>query len=161
MCSSDLVAPDSLPLVSIWRWSAFFVGLTLCLMIYSPSDLLFPKQATTAFGAITDRWIGLNSEQFPYTLDAEEEDFVEKAEDLLADDDAVVLNIPSDGSSFLYGIDNINLFYRRDEGIGSESETAQSRIIREGLHELQTNPEVADAVRSTGAKYLQIGRAHV
>ncbi len=148
------VAPDSLSLVSIWRWSAFFVGLTLCLMIYSPSDLLFPKQATTAFGAITDRWIGLNSEQFPYTLDAEEEDFVEKAEDLLADDDAVVLNIPSDGSSFLYGIDNINLFYRRDEGIGSESETAQSRIIREGLHELQTNPEVADAVRSTGAKYL-------
>ena len=83
------------------------------------------------------------------TYKASEDEFVRRALQIVGDD--LVVNNPYDGSLVLNSLYGMNIFYRAK--VESE-ELPQSAIIRTKLNEVATNPEVQQAVRETGARYV-------
>lgn len=83
------------------------------------------------------------------TYKASEDEFVRRALQIVGDD--LVVNNPYDGSLVLNSLYGMNIFYRAK--VESE-ELPQSEIIRTKLNEVATNPEVQQAVRETGARYV-------
>lgn len=83
------------------------------------------------------------------TYKASEDEFVKKALQIVGND--LVVNNPYDGSLVLNSLYGMNIFYRAK--VESE-ELPQSAIIRTKLNEVATNPEVQQAVRETGARYV-------
>ena len=83
------------------------------------------------------------------TYKASEDKFVQKALQIVGND--LVVNNPYDGSLVLNSLYGMNIFYRAK--VESE-ELPQSVIIRTRLNEVATNPEVQQAVRETGARYV-------
>ncbi len=92
-------------------------------------------------------------------LSARESDFIEQVLDYIEPGE-VVLNLPYDGSVFAYPTQDLNIYYK---GVSLVGETETSELIRTGLSEVATNPEVQQAVRDTGARYylaLNLGDFH-
>lgn len=87
----------------------------------------------------------------PYSY--EKSDFVEKVQKKLGKD-AVVMNLPFDGSMYSYSCDGLNVVYRYISRYDEDSEWAGSSVIRENLNEIANNAAVQEAVRDTGAKYF-------
>ena len=83
------------------------------------------------------------------TYKTSEDEFVRRALQIVGDD--LVVNNPYDGSLVLNSLYGMNIFYR--EKVETE-ELPQSVIIRTRLNEVATNPEVQQAVRETGARYV-------
>lgn len=83
------------------------------------------------------------------TYKASEDEFVKKALQIVGND--LVVNNPYDGSLVLNSLYGMNIFYRAK--VESE-ELPQSVIIRTRLNEVASNPEVQQAVRETGARYV-------
>mgnify|MGYP000311012449 CR=1 FL=1 len=83
------------------------------------------------------------------TYKTSEDEFVRRALQIVGDD--LVVNNPYDGSLVLNSLYGMNIFYR--EKVETE-ELPQSTIIRTKLNEVATNPEVQQAVRETGARYV-------
>ena len=85
---------------------------------------------------------------------SEEHGFVEEVMDCIPKD-VLVLNIPSDGSGWAYGVDGINLYFRRsvNNGAGSNSE---SELIRTKLCDITESKDVQDVVEKWNAHYLLV-----
>lgn len=83
------------------------------------------------------------------TYKASEDEFVKKALQIVGND--LVVNNPYDGSLVLNSLYGMNIFYRAKVEL---EELPQSVIIRTKLNEVATNPEVQQAVRETGARYV-------
>ena len=83
------------------------------------------------------------------TYKASEDEFVKKALQIVGND--LVVNNPYDGSLVLNSLYGMNIFYRAKV---ETEELPQSVIIRTKLNEVATNPEVQQAVRETGARYV-------
>lgn len=83
------------------------------------------------------------------TYKADEDKFVKKALQIVGND--LVVNNPYDGSLVLNSLYGMNIFYRAKV---EEEELPQSTIIRTKLNEVASNPEVQQAVRETGARYV-------
>lgn len=83
------------------------------------------------------------------TYKASEDEFVKKALQIVGND--LVVNNPYDGSLVLNSLYGMNIFYRAKVEV---EELPQSVIIRTKLNEVATNPEVQQAVRETGARYV-------
>lgn len=83
------------------------------------------------------------------TYKASEDEFVQKALQIVGND--LVVNNPYDGSLVLNSLYGMNIFYRAKV---EAEELPQSVIIRTRLNEVATNPEVQQAVRETGARYV-------
>lgn len=74
--------------------------------------------------------------------------FVQKVKDIVGND--LVINIPSDGSVWLYGSDAINTMAREFYN----SPCAEFDLFKQALCDISSNQHVVDAVRSTGARYV-------
>ena len=83
------------------------------------------------------------------TYKASEDEFVKKALQIVGND--LVVNNPYDGSLVLNSLYGMNIFYRAKVEV---DELPQSVIIRTKLNEVASNPEVQQAVRETGARYV-------
>ncbi len=83
------------------------------------------------------------------TYKADEDKFVKKALQIVGND--LVVNNPYDGSLVLNSLYGMNVFYRAKV---EAEELPQSTIIRTKLNEVASNPEVQQAVRETGARYV-------
>lgn len=83
------------------------------------------------------------------TYKASEDEFVKKVLQIVGND--LVVNNPYDGSLVLNSLYGMNIFYRAKV---EAEELPQSVIIRTRLNEVATNPEVQQAVRETGARYV-------
>ena len=83
------------------------------------------------------------------TYKADEDKFVKKALQIVGND--LVVNNPYDGSLVLNSLYGMNIFYRAKV---EAEELPQSTIIRTKLNEVASNPEVQQAVRETGARYV-------
>ena len=94
-----------------------------------------------------------SDERVPTVYDAEERAFVREVKKVVPDD-ALVLNVPDDGSAFAYGTDELRVYYRYLRTYGEENETQESKAIRTGLNELASNEDVRSAVEHVGAEYL-------
>lgn len=84
---------------------------------------------------------------------ADERAFVKEALDVLPED-ALLINVPDDGTAFAYAADGMRVYYRYLRTYGEDDETVESRLIREGLSEFSSRQDVRDAVKKIGAEYL-------
>lgn len=116
------------------------------------------KNVETSFGYVNyklGRIFTTTEKEQMYTI--EEQRFVDKVHDIIPED-AMVINMPDDGSVFAYGVNDINVLYRYTilrDGIPS-GETTDSQIIRTSLNEISTNQQVRQAVDNVGASYVLI-----
>ena len=86
----------------------------------------------------------------PKGYDLEEQQFVDKVLSIIPEN-ALILNIPSDGSCFAYSIQNANVYWRT---VVIGTETPEATLIRTRLVDIATDPEVRDAASSIDAHYL-------
>ncbi len=84
---------------------------------------------------------------------AEEQSFVHKAQDAIPAD-AVVLNVPNDGSAYAYAIDDMRTFYRRCSPSAFAGNKETGKLLRTSLNKVSTSAEVQQAVRESGAQYV-------
>lgn len=83
----------------------------------------------------------------------EEMEFIEEVKSIVPAD-AVVLNEPNDGTTFAYGIDDLNVYYRYVSSYGGSDESDVSKTVRRSLDVIAFDPSVAKAVEAIGAEYL-------
>lgn len=132
-------------------------GVLMCIVavlwgcaLLSPWDLAsLPRRERSElrYGII---WLNEVFEPREYTTyKASEDEFVKKALQIVGND--LVVNNPYDGSLVLNSLYGMNIFYRAKT---EAEELPQSVIIRTRLNEVASNPEVQQAVRETGARYV-------
>jgi len=91
--------------------------------------------------------------ELPYS--PAEREFVNHVKEIVPED-ALIINMPSDGSILSYGLDDLRCYYRYRTGYDEGYETKESIIVREHLNEIATNDEVAEAVSKIGAGYVMV-----
>lgn len=112
--------------------------------IYNPDEL-------TSFG-ITEAELELaNIPEHSLLLDAEEMSFVKEVRETVGED-ALIINMPYDGSVYAWAAGDINTYYKSH--LNESRETEESRIIRNDLDEVASNDEVKEAVEKTDAQYV-------
>ena len=110
-------------------------------------------QISTAFGSLADSIAYLRSDSFEPILSNQEISFADRVK-AITGTDALILNIPDDGSSLLYGLDNLNVMYKR--GLTIKDDSTSDRSIRNRLDKLADDESVSQALQATGAKYILI-----
>ena len=88
-------------------------------------------------------------QQAPHVFDSQEQQFVKKAHEICGDD--LVLNAPNDGSTWAYGFNGMNTYFRT---IRLGSQKMEATLIRLRLNAYASDQMVHDAVTFTGAKYV-------
>nr|WP_165054682.1 MULTISPECIES: DUF6541 family protein [unclassified Adlercreutzia] len=106
----------------------------------------------TAFGDLAHSARGAYDPTVDNILSPEERAFAQEAAAITRDD--LVLNMPDDGSEYVYALCGMNTYYRYSGPYGEDDETPESRIIRERLRDVAAEPEARDAVDAVDATYL-------
>lgn len=110
------------------------------------------SEVTTQNGAMGAHLRHISSADYVSILDKEEQSFCSYVAELVPEN-SVIVNIPDDGSAFLYGNDSLDVLYRRNYANG-EKESAESKLIREALCDYANNNEVRTAVEDVDARYV-------
>ncbi len=83
-------------------------------------------------------------------LESREKDFADRARALIPEG-SLIVNVSPDGSAFLYGLKDLNLYYRR----GAEERDSETSVLLNGsLNELAWNDEVRKIVEEKGIEYV-------
>ncbi len=85
-------------------------------------------------------------------LTGEEDAFIKEVMSQIPED-ALVINVPSDGSCWSYGVEGINTYFRRSANTGM-SGAEDSKIIRTQLCDIDTSDEVRSVVNRLDARYV-------
>ena len=117
-----------------------------CLAVFSPSQ-------GNVYSWLRANATAVGSTGAAVPLDVQEQRFIEEAKQAVGED-ALLVNIPYDGSMYSYGADDTNLYYRYISGYGSEDEKRESEIIRERLRDVASDDEVKNALDSLDADYV-------
>lgn len=134
--------------------------LSLCTAVifvfcfYYPRPLIIGgEDVTTSFGQLAASLRSLSSPDFISILDSDEQQFVSEA---FANVPAgsVVINVPDDGSAFLYGTHGIDVYYHR--GSIGDGESTNSQLIRTRLYNYVNDSETRAAIEAVGADYVLI-----
>lgn len=88
-------------------------------------------------------------------LTDEEDAFVRKAMEVIPEG-ALVINVPSDGSCWSYGVEGINVYYRRSSDTGGREAAKENELLRTRLCDISTSEEVQQAIRNLDARYVLI-----
>ena len=125
--------------------------LLVLLLAYVPLDSKYPE--SSAFGSIRSEISKAYSTNQAYCILTKEEiSFSEKVKEIVGDD--LVVNVPDDGSVFLYGAEGINVYYQTTRIWDPSSEDWESAALRLRLDEFDSDSEVRNAVEETGASYV-------
>lgn len=87
------------------------------------------------------------------TLTSEEDAFIDEVLDVIPDG-ALVINTPNDGSCWSYGVEGINVFYRRCSDTGSNENERAAELLRTELCNVATSSEVKQMLDELDAHYL-------
>lgn len=135
-------------------YPAVFVAVFVAAVFYPSFQIPGLFNVETVFGK-TRNVIKQNYDMGnPEELNSKELEFASSVKEIVGD--SVVLNSPFDGSAFLYGSSDIQVYYRSLHGslVSDPNEQSASRAIRHGLYKIEANSEIQDAVKATGARYL-------
>ena len=150
-----LLNSKHLPAGSIDRlYPAMFVVLFVATVFYPSFQIPGLFNVEMVFGK-TRNVIKQNYDMSnPEELNAKELEFASSIKDIVGD--SVVLNSPYDGSVFLYGSSDIQVYYRsiNSSPENDPNEPSASRAIRHGLYKFGTNLEIQEAVKTSGARYV-------
>lgn len=149
VCMRIRKAPASVPVSA---------GAATCLAILTVLGSTFPGIAMSGSqsGAIAFRSVlgNLHAEATTAAVyDGAEKAFVQQVKQVVPDD-ALILNVPDDGSAFAFAADGLRMYYRYTRDYDVPKETAESRIFRNSLRNIADNAYVQDAVRAVGAQYV-------
>lgn len=89
------------------------------------------------------------------TLTSEEDAFIDKVMEAIPED-AMVINVPADGSCWSYGVEGLNTFYRRSSNTGSRDDAQEAELIRTQLCNVTTNEEVQQTLEDLDAHYVML-----
>lgn len=89
------------------------------------------------------------------TLTSEEDAFIDKVMEAIPED-AMVINVPADGSCWSYGVEGLNTFYRRSSNTGSRDDAQEAELIRTQLCNVTTNEEVQQTLEDLDARYVML-----
>ena len=67
---------------------------------------------------------------------------------------AVVLNMPYDGSAYAYATNSVNVYYKAWEGNWMGQPSPENELLRTHLNEIATDSKVQRAAQKVGARYL-------
>ena len=87
-------------------------------------------------------------------LTSEEDAFVKRVMSLAGHD--CVINVPSDGSCWSYGVEGINTMFRRSATAGPSGSEPYATVLRTQLCDYAVSDEVREAVEKTGAHYVML-----
>lgn len=87
-------------------------------------------------------------------LTSEEGAFVKRVMSLAGHD--CVINVPSDGSCWSYGVEGLNALFRRSATAGPSGSEPYATVLRTELCDYATSDEVREAVEKTGARYVML-----
>lgn len=122
-------------------------------VIFCPTINVGSHEIDSAFGSFSHRVSYLYNPHSFRHLSYEEHEFAKEAQAIVGET-GLIANEPFDGSVYLFGPDNMPVYYKSLRGFGEERENPDSVLIREHLNELATNPDVQRAVRNTGVRYV-------
>lgn len=135
-------------------YPAIFVALFVATVFYPSFQIPGMFNVEMVFGK-TRNVIKQNYDMGnPEELNSKELEFASSVKELVGD--SVVLNAPFDGSAFLYGSSDIQVYYRSLHGslVSDSNEPSASRAIRNGLYKIESDSEIQEAVKATGARYV-------
>lgn len=87
-------------------------------------------------------------------LTSEEDKFVKRVMSIAGRD--CVVNVPSDGSCWSYGVEGLNALFRRSATAGPSGSEPYATVLRTELCDYVTSDEVREAVEKTGARYVML-----
>ncbi len=130
-------------------------GISLAVILVASLCLRIPgvNGGDTSFDTLWNSINKYRTEEYEPILSSTELEFAKEAK-VITGEETLVLNVPDDGSSILYGQIDIDVYYKRTFDL--EDENAESKTIREGLNSIATDEMVREAVKSTGAKYVML-----
>lgn len=131
-----------------------------CVLNYAPAIPMPSGEILTPLGEYRRLMYEGNGRDVRVHYSSEERDFVERVAELVGPD-ALVVNLPDDGSAYAYGTDGLRVLFREyrgyvDEGSDEGIETPESRLVRMRLADLEDDEEVRAALRSLGARYVML-----
>lgn len=135
-------------------YPAIFVALFVAAVFYPSFQIPGLFNVETVFGK-TRNVIKQNYDMSNFEeLNVNDLEFASSVKEIVGN--SVVLNSPYDGSAFLYGSSDIQVYYRSLNSSPDKdpNEPIASRDIRHGLYKFGTNLEIQDAVKATGARYV-------
>lgn len=129
---------------------AIAVAFSTSIPLPSPSgtSLTPPLQVT---GAWIERQSDISDETI-HVLTAKERDFAERAQNSIPPGEPIV-NVPNDGSGFLFGACGVKTVYRYLSGYGA-SERPESKLIRTSLYHISEQNNVKQAIKAMGVRYV-------
>ena len=104
----------------------------------------------TGFGTFTSEIYKRYNPAIEHAYSADEVAFVDKALDTIGENE-LVINQPNDGSTFAYGVNGLDTYYRHCRARG---QTEDSVTIRTKLADYASDETVQKAVNRVGAKYV-------
>ena len=113
----------------------------------------FMPLSNSAFGTIQSLVASQNDVDTEQVYSTTEQAFMEKVKEVVPEG-ALIINQPNDGSTFSVFTQDMNMYYRYLRGYGGTDETPESVLVREGLSCYMSDPQVMQAVKSTGAEYV-------
>lgn len=87
-------------------------------------------------------------------LTSEEDAFAKRVMSIAGRD--CVVNVPSDGSCWSYGVEGLNTLFRRSATAGPSGSEPYATVLRTKLCDYAASDEVRDAVEETGARYVML-----
>lgn len=109
------------------------------------------QDAAVAFHSVLN---GLHREASTFPIyDEAEQAFVQEVKQVLPSD-ALVINVPDDGSMFAFPADGLRTYYRYTRTYGTPSEVLESFVIRGRLCNIAEDDDARLAVRSVGVQYV-------
>lgn len=88
-------------------------------------------------------------------LTGDEVSFIQEVQAIVPEG-SLIVNVPSDGSSWSYGVEGLSVLYRRSSDWGGTETSEESALIRTQLCDIESSPAVRDVVDRLGAKYVLI-----
>lgn len=129
-------------------------GLVVLAILWPSFRLPGVTDVTTGFGGFRGD-MARSFDVSSNVLDDEEKCFLERVKNVVPGD-ALIVNMPDDGSVFANGLFGLNTYYRVFGVQWKTDETTESKVVRERASHLADDPEVRSAFSSIGAKYLLI-----
>lgn len=133
-------------------------AIAACLALFAVLGSTFPgiPAPGSQTGAIAFRSVlsGLHTgASVASVYDDAEQAFVQEVKHVVSPD-ALIINVPDDGSAFAFAADDLRTYFRHTRDYDVPNETMESRIIRDNLCDAATRDDVREAVSTIGGQYV-------
>lgn len=87
-----------------------------------------------------------------YIISKQQYEFLQEAKEVVAEDPGLIMNMPFDGSGWMYGADGLNVMYRT--AWGPTGSLLDSEILRNRIDDYAESEEVQSAIEDSDVKYI-------